>query len=239
LTRLTHTPFSRVLIISRYTHSLSYSSSYCSYTTTCPKPIDPVATCPTYTHQKFRKPPTPTRSPMSHFAGVSSPMQGSEISAVSTPTVRSRKRAPSEAASKPLIYHWCRFEEEYHPYKQEHVQSLLSIFYRCDIQTADHHHLTPTQKEYLIRPGHDRLYPVDITSSNRAFLLKHHEPFRRLAEAVLLASMKECGWDMWEAYAARMKYGQEGYYRNREYPSWSQDVSSEASVVSQVSSRFR
>jgi len=115
------------------------------------------------------------------------------------------------------------------------VQSLLSIFYRCDIQTEDHHHLTPTQKEYLINPGHERLYPVDITKLNRAFLSKHHEPFRRLAEAVLLASMKECGWDMWEAYAARMKYGLEGYYRNKEYPSWLQDASSEDSVVSQAS----
>jgi hypothetical protein len=50
-----------------------------------------------------------------------------------------------------------------------------------------------------------------------------------------MAAMKECGWGMWEAYQARLKYGLDGYFRNRTYPSWGPEAKPNASVASTVS----
>jgi hypothetical protein len=47
--------------------------------------------------------------------------------------------------------------------------------------------------------------------------------------------MKDCGWGLWEAYQARLKYGLDGYFRNRTYPSWGPEAKSNASVASTVS----
>jgi hypothetical protein len=154
--------------------------------------------------------------------------------------VSRRNRQPSDAQSRKPIYMWCRFALEDLPYRQEHVQTMLSIFYRQDVSNTSPNHLSETQRRYLVEPSGSLFYPFIMTDTIdegvKESYEKHHRAFFLLAEAVLLAAMKASEWDIWDAYAARLKYGADGYYRNQEYPSWKAD-GAEGSEASQVSAR--
>lgn len=172
--------------------------------------------------------------------GASSPLgpssRGRSIASDGRSTGSSRVRAPSQSASKSPLYMWCQFWPEHLPYHQDHVLSLLAIFYACNTNEDESQDLSESQKLYLLDPGLH--YPCDIDKSinDKPRYTAHHKPFFLLAESVLLAAMKECKWDMWEAYDALLRYGRTGYYRNTRFPSWKREVSvndsfSEASKV--------
>jgi len=156
-------------------------------------------------------------------------------------TAGSRNTAPSKSPTKAPIYHWCRFESEDLPYRQPYVQSLLSIFYRCHIDTEELHHLSETQQSFLFGGG-SPCYPITFKDKLPKAIKKiyelHHDPFLAMAQSVLLASMKECNWDLWQAYSERLKSGLKGYYREPSiypYPSWRREVKEGVSITSQVS----
>ena len=156
-----------------------------------------------------------------------------------TTTVSKRSRKPSTSPSRELLYMWCQFRLEDLPYRQQHVQTMLSIFYRQRVNDITSHHLSETQLQYLTDPH--LVYPCtltdQVTPNVKQAYLTHHKVFSMLAESVLLAAMRQCDWDIWGVYEARLKYGVDGYYRNRKYPSW-KESGAKGSVASQVSVRL-
>jgi hypothetical protein len=177
---------------------------------------------------------------------ATTPRAGASRTTISTSThtdttTGSRNTQPSESPTKAPVYHWCRFESDDLPYRQPYVQSLLSIFYRCYIDTEELHHLSEAQKNFLFGDGSPR-YPITLKDKLPKPVKKlyelHHNPFLALAQSVLLAAMKECKWDIWEAYTERLKSGPDGYYRDPSvypYVSWKPEVKEGVSITSQVS----
>jgi hypothetical protein len=163
-----------------------------------------------------------------------------ESSQVSTSTNRSRLR-PSISASKGPFHYWCKFRLDDIPYKQKHVRMLMSIFYRLPVGTSGIDHLSASHRERLLGSQAPAGYPLELLEMSKAqkqAYTRHYEPFQRLAESVMRAAMTECKWDLLEAYAARIRHGRDGYYRNSQYPSWDVDAGSDKSAASEVSTAY-
>lgn len=119
------------------------------------------------------------------------------------------------------------------PYRQAHVQSVLSVLFGCggsdklssipiDVQDfLDDDTLWRYRESYLLsRPDRGCSEQGDLRAEpSRCNRLKY-EPLRMAVQSVLVATMEELGFDILDAYAARRRVGKNGYYRSERYPCW-------------------
>lgn len=158
---------------------------------------------------------------------------------------------PSTAPSQHPNVLWGAFHSDDHPYQQQHVRTLLSIFYRIPTGEEGLDHLGSHHRQFL-----DQLptsFPINIlaksggrkrlSSKSLAAFDQYHKPFFIMAQAVLLAAARTRGWGLWEAYKSRCTEGREGYYRSKKWPSWrvlgegemgTSSIASEVSPYSQI-----